>query len=109
MERGCCRSVCWWERRTRARVLLGIDHALLGALSFGEDLLEVFVAALWWTPVGVAEGFVDLVHIEGVEEGGMGFFVRGSCYGRHCDGMISFGCWWFGEELLNTGEVDVPK
>jgi hypothetical protein len=62
---------------------LCVDDALLCALGFGEYLLEVLVAALWWFPGGVSEGFVDLVHVESVEKGGVGFLVGGCGDGRH--------------------------
>ena len=54
-------------------------------------MLEVLVAALWWFSGGVSEGFVDLVHIERVEEGGMGFLVGGGGDGRHYVGGCSLG------------------
>ena len=60
-----------------------VYKTLLRALSFREYLLQVLVAALWWLPGWVAEGFVDLVHVEGIEEGGVGFLVGGGGDGRH--------------------------
>ena len=64
---------------------MGIQERLLSTLGFGEDLLEVLVAPLRWFPVWIAEGFVDLVHVEGVEEGGVGFLIGGGSDGRHDD------------------------
>ena len=69
---------------TSSGVLLGVEHTLLCALRFTQDLFEVLVAALGWAPVGIAEGFGDFVHVEGVEKGGVCFFVGCSCYGGHC-------------------------
>ena len=63
MEGRRCGAIGRWERCTRAGVLLSVDHTLLGAVRFGEDLLEVLVAALRWAPVGIAEGFVDFVDV----------------------------------------------
>jgi len=60
----------------------------LCTLGFGENLFEVLVAALWRFPGWVAEGFVDLVHVEGVEEGGVGLVVRGGGDGRHGGGLV---------------------
>jgi hypothetical protein len=54
---------------------------------------EVLVAALWWFPGWVAEGFVDLVHVEGVEEGGVGFVVGGGGDGRHGGGVVVWMVW----------------
>ena len=63
------------------------------ALGFGEDLFEVLVAALWRFPGWVAEGLVDLVHVEGVEEGGVGFIVGGGGDGRHGGGWVVWLVW----------------
>ena len=70
---------------TRSRVLLRIEHTLLSALSFGEDLLEILVPPLGRSPVGIAEWLGDFVHIETIEESRVRLLVRGGCYWGHSE------------------------
>lgn len=83
MESGSGGTIGGGERSAGTRVLLSIDHALLSTVSFGEDLFEVLVSSLWRTPVGIAEGLGDFVHVEGIEQRRMRLLVRGGGDGRH--------------------------
>lgn len=83
IERRCVAAVGGRDRRAGPRVLLRVDDALLCAVRLGQNLLEVLVATLRRLPVRVAESFVDLVHIERVEERGVSLLVGGGGDGRH--------------------------
>lgn len=80
-------AISRWHRCAGSRVLLRVDQALLCAVSLGQNLFEVLVAALRRLPVGIAKGFVDLVHVERVEERRVSLLVGGRGDGRHRVGV----------------------
>lgn len=69
----------FWSRGA-AGVLGGSDHGSFLLLGVAEDGLDVLVAALVGAPVWVAEGLVDGVDVELLEEGCVGC-LRGEHFG----------------------------
>lgn len=64
-------------------VVLRVEERGFFALRIGDDLFYSLVAPLGRLPVRVAEGFMNLVHVEPVEEGLVVALIRSGGYGRH--------------------------